>query len=360
IFKVMKRGEKLDIAGAREESDIAEYGLRFDLTIPLSRFYANNISQLPMPFKSVQVGPVWRAERPQRGRYRQFIQCDIDVIGEPSINAEVDLIRTTAKCLSSVGLKDFVIRINNRKLIEALLVECGFFDRDFSGIMIALDKQDKIGIEGVRSELNGYSAEAVQRLIDFLNEGVETPQGVTSIFKGSTPAGVIALIEDLDVVMDTVRSLSQGNYEIIFDPSLIRGMGYYTGQIFEITYKEFPFSIAGGGRYDGVIGRLLGRDVAACGFSIGFERLCEVLELEKLVEASQGDRAIIFVEEDAQSSFAYGLAVQIEKDYAVVNVLRKLKNHHRQLENLYAEGYRAFYYPTETGYQQRVVEFDKV
>ncbi len=359
IFKVMKRGEKLDVANAREESDIAEYGLRFDLTIPLSRFYANNISQLPVPFKSIQAGAVWRAERPQRGRYRQFVQCDIDVIGEPSINAEIDLIRTTARCLNGVGLKDFVIRINNRQLIEALLAECGFASSDFAGIMIALDKQDKIGIDGVQAELNGYPAGAVQRLVDFLNEKIETPQGVTSVFKGAPSANVLALIEELNVVMGTIRALSKGDYKILFDPSLIRGMGYYTGQIFEISYKDFPFSIAGGGRYDGVIGRLLGRDVAACGFSIGFERLCEVLETESLAGGNTGTRAIIFVDDDAQSLAAYGFAAEIAQEYSVVSVQRKQKNHRRQLENLQAEGYRAFYYHTDSGYQQRTVEFDK-
>ncbi|WP_438867467.1 histidine--tRNA ligase [Pseudomonas sp. L1(2025)] len=360
IFKVMKRGEKLDVANAQEESDIAEYGMRFDLTIPLSRFYANNISQLPTPFKSIQAGPVWRAERPQRGRYRQFVQCDIDVIGEPSINAEIDLIRTTARCLNGVGLRDFIIRINNRQLIEALLVECGFAPGDFASIMIALDKQDKIGIEGVQAELNGYPAVAVQRLIDFLNEKIDTPQGMTSVFKGTPPENVIGLIDELNVVMDTVRALSKGDFQILFDPSLIRGMGYYTGQIFEISYKDFPFSIAGGGRYDGVIGRLMGRDVAACGFSIGFERLCEVLEAENLNGGEGETRAIVFVDDNAQSLAAYGFAAQAAQQYAVVNVLRKQKNHRRQLEGLHAEGYAAFYYYTGAAYQKRSVEFEKV
>lgn len=359
IFKVMKRGEKLDVANAREESDIAEYGMRFDLTIPLSRFYANNISQLQVPFKSIQTGSVWRAERPQRGRYRQFVQCDIDVIGEPTINAEIDLIRTTANCLKGVGLKGFVIRVNNRQLIEALLAECGFVFSDFSGIMIVLDKQDKIGIDGVQAELNGYPAESVQRLVNFLNEKIDTPQGVISVFKSAPSAGVLEVIEELNIVIDTVRALSKGDYKILFDPSLIRGMGYYTGQIFEVSYKDFPFSIAGGGRYDGVIGRLLGRDVAACGFSIGFERLCEVLETENLVGGDIGSQAIIFVDNNAQSLAAYSFAAQIAQEYSVVSVLRKQKNHRRQLENLHDEGYRAFYFYTDAGYQRRVVEFDK-
>lgn len=274
LFTILKRGQKLKPTENSSVSDLCDMGLRFDLTLPLSRFYANNQAHLQMPFKAIQIGNVFRAERPQKGRFRSFKQCDIDIIGDPSINAEIELIDTTAKALLDIGLKGFTIKINHRKLVSAIIEKIGF-NRDQTGsICIALDKLDKIGVDGVRKELI-EKAYAVTH-IDALMACVKTID-LTNL---SDWINDQAIIKELSDVMEAISLLSDDKYTIEFDFSLIRGMGYYTGLIFEVAYGPVGYSIAGGGRYDNMVGRYTKTAVAAVGFSIGFERIIGILQEE--------------------------------------------------------------------------------
>jgi histidyl-tRNA synthetase len=283
IFKILKRGEKLSAADPGEQADL---GLRFDLTVPLARYYAHLHTSLPQPFRAIQIGPVWRAEQPQKGRYRQFTQCDIDILGLGSPLAEIELIRATVDALSAVTLRSLVVRLNDRRLLVALVAAAGFADAEAGPVLIALDKMDKIGAAGVQRELlgRGFPEARVTQFLAAVAElekramtdggdldGLELPveRGVT--------AGLAAIIRGVRADRSTWEQ-NGADVDIRFDPTLVRGMGYYTGPIFEIAHTGYPSSIAGGGRYDGMIGRFLGRPVPACGFSIGFERLVEILE----------------------------------------------------------------------------------
>jgi histidyl-tRNA synthetase len=281
IFKVLKRGDRL--AASTEgggDTELADLGLRFDLTVPLARYYAHNHARLPQPLKAIQIGPVWRAERPQRGRFRQFTQCDIDILGVASEVAEIELILATAEALLALGLGDLTLRINDRRFLVAIADHCGFAPHRFESVFITLDKLDKVGPSGVREELEaaGHAADAVARLMKILGE--------PGLAKGNVDDVLAALPADaggdaaraMKLVMRAVVGASKGRFAMQFDPTLVRGMSYYTGQIFEIVHKDYPSSIAGGGRYDRMIGRLLGREVPACGFSIGFERIIAILQ----------------------------------------------------------------------------------
>ncbi|WP_423392059.1 histidine--tRNA ligase [Burkholderia sp. LMG 21824] len=339
IFKIIKRGEKLNLNPGATEASIVEYGLRFDLTLPLTRFFACNVSNLVLPFKSIQVGPVWRAERPQRGRFRQFVQCDIDIIGEESMLAEVDLITTTARCLESFGLERFAIRINDRRLLEGLLSSLGFQVVDHSSVMIALDKLDKIGIDGVEAELNRFDKKNVHELVEFMKLSVDSPARMAEHFSESERQSCADALNRLQSVIDATVNLSEQRYQIIFDPYLVRGMGYYTGQIFEISYKDFPFSIAGGGRYDRMIGNLLGRDTPACGFSIGFERLIDVLRDERRSLDGTARKAVVLFEDERDLCAAHEKAASLRDSFEVVDVARKRGNHRSQLAAFERQGY---------------------
>ncbi|MDO4553171.1 MAG: histidine--tRNA ligase [Bacillota bacterium] len=275
IFKILKRGQKLELGKeGLKENDLADMGLRFDLTLPLSRYYANNRNELRTPFKVIQIGEVFRAERPQKGRLREFYQCDIDVIGDPTRDAEIELIHTTAKAMQALGFRDFTVRINDRQILFDIIKSAGFAEADVLSVCITFDKLDKIGAEGVKAELEekAFPPAAIDRFMEILAED-----------SLSTLDQAEAYCEDKDVVAQlrrvvaSVEALAEGKYNIEYDKALVRGMGYYTGTIFEISCAGFAGSVAGGGRYDKMIGAFLGEDIPAVGFSIGFERISEIL-----------------------------------------------------------------------------------
>lgn len=274
IFKVLKRGDKLEKAlGAGNPKDLADLGLRYDLTLPLSRYYACHRADLPTPFKCIQIDQVFRAERPQKGRLRQFVQCDIDILGSDSVNCEIELITTTAKALLNVGIRNFKVKINDRRILKSLIYAAGFTPDDADSVCIVFDKMDKIGAEGVAAELmeKGFAADTVKKFTDLMSITPFTLAEAEKYCEDNAP------IERLRHIIDTVTKLSGASYSIVYDKSLVRGQGYYTGTIFEIESLDFGSSIAGGGRYDNMIGKFLNESVPAVGFSIGFERIASIL-----------------------------------------------------------------------------------
>ena len=279
IFKILKRGEKLKLAEAKEEADLVDGGLRYDLTLPLSRYYANHSNELPAPFKALQMGSVWRADRPQRGRYRQFMQCDIDILGEPSNLAEIELILATTSLLGKLDFNNFTIRINDRRFLKAMAAYSGFEEKDYDSVFITLDKMDKIGLDGVAAELkeNGYAEESVEKYLQLFKEITGDVEGVRACkekLQGFLPEDAA---DSLEMIITSVESAKEADFRMLFDPTLVRGMSYYTGTIFEIAIPEFGGSCGGGGRYDKMVGNFTGKDVPACGFSIGFERIVMLL-----------------------------------------------------------------------------------
>lgn len=254
IFKIMKRGDKLTKAiESGNANEIADLGLRYDLTLPLSRYYAGNKDKLLSPMKCIQLDKVYRAERPQKGRLREFVQCDIDILGSDSVNCEVELIITTAKALRAISMNNFTVKINDRKLLKSMLLGCGFSEDQLDSVCISFDKLDKIGVEGVQKELTDkeFSESAIANLVTILGKRPFTLETVKE-FCDDTKT-----IENLEYIMNCVKEISNGAYDIEFDLSLVRGQGYYTGTVFEIVSKEFRGSIAGGGRYDNLIGKFL-------------------------------------------------------------------------------------------------------
>ncbi|MGV8907091.1 MAG: histidine--tRNA ligase [Acetobacterium sp.] len=288
LFTILKRGEKLQLKQDASVLDLCDMGLRFDLTLPLSRFYSNNQEVLESPFKAIQIGNVFRAERPQKGRYRSFKQCDIDIIGDATINAEIELMDTTAKALLAIGLQGFTIKVNHRKLLSAIIQKSGFAPETVGSICICLDKMDKIGVDGVTRELldKQYDEGAVEHLmtcvadisLENLEEWVEDTEA----------------IDNLTQVIKNIKMLSKDNYQVVFDSTLIRGMGYYTGLIFEVSYGPYGSSVAGGGRYDNMIGKYNKVSVPAVGFSIGFERIINILMEEQNDGIKKEQSAILF------------------------------------------------------------------
>ena len=280
LFKVLRRG--LDPEEALRPAEAADLGLRFDLTVPLSRYVATNAATLRMPFKALQIGPVWRAERPQKGRYRQFVQCDIDVVGEAGSLAEVELVTATHTALRRLGLSGTTLRINDRAVLTGLLTGCGFEEPTHAGVLITVDKADKIGLDGVMAELRGRGLpeDAVAALEGSLPEllritDLSVPATLEAALPAAVPEAALARLRAIAAAL----ALSAPDLAVVFDVSLVRGMGYYTGPIFEMSLPGSSSSIAGGGRYDGMIGRFSGRDLPACGFSIGFERIVDHLDL---------------------------------------------------------------------------------
>ncbi len=274
IFKVLKRGEKLAAAlGSGDEKALSDMGLRYDLTLPLSRYYACNRQNLFTPAKCIQTDRVWRAERPQKGRLREFVQCDIDILGSASPTCEVDLICTTAKALRKIGMDKFTIHINDRALLTGVLRKIGVPDEMRDSVCISLDKLDKIGLDGVTAELNekGLAPEVVGGIATLMADGTVSLEKATSYLDDPAAA------ERLRFIMDSVAAITDGTVPLVFDITLIRGQGYYTGPVFEVCSEEFRGAIAGGGRYDHLIGKFLGEEVPAVGFSIGFERICAIL-----------------------------------------------------------------------------------
>ena len=347
IFKIMKRGEKLDIAGAKAENDLADSGLRYDLTLPLSRYYANNVSSLTVPFKALQTGNVFRADRPQKGRFRQFMQCDIDIIGDPSDLAEIELVNATTTLLLRLGFRGFRVRINDRRLLKAMGACAGFDEASLPEIFIILDKMDKIGAEGVEQELKqaGYDEGAVKKYIGLFRDIDDTAEGVRKLghmLGDALPADVIT---DLTEIFAAVEENSGGDFRLSFDPTLVRGMGYYTGTIFEIEMEEFKSSVAGGGRYDGMIGRFTGQDVPACGFSIGFERIITILLDKGFKVPQKAGKTAFLIEKGVGAERLAGImkeAKELRDGGETVLIARMAKNKKFQKENLERSGYSTF------------------
>ena len=347
IFKILKRGEKLNVADATTEEEVVDGGLRYDLTVPLVRYYSNNAAQLPSPFKALQMGNVWRADRPQRGRFRQFMQCDIDILGEPSNLAEIELILATTTTLGKLGFKGFEIRINDRQILKAMAAYSGFAEDSYDSVFITLDKMDKIGLEGVEAELleKGFSGESVEKYLSLYRNLAEQENGVA--YLAETLQGVLepAVAEGLQEIIDSVSATKSSDFKMVFDATLVRGMSYYTGTIFEIALPGFGGSCGGGGRYDRMVGKFTGNDVPACGFSIGFERIVMLLmengfqvpeqpkKIAYLIEKGIGGEKLCQIIAKAQNT---------RQDGTQVLVARMNKNKKFQKDQLTAEGYQEF------------------
>lgn len=279
IFKIMKRGEKLKIEEAKTEDDIVDGGLRYDLTVPLARYYSNHANELPAPFKALQIGNVWRADRPQKGRFRQFMQCDIDILGEGSNLAEIELILATTAMLGKLNFRNFTVCINDRNILKSMAAYSGFAEKDYEEVFIILDKMDKIGIEGVSKELEeiGYSKENVDKYLGLFDEVASDVSGIAYLKEKLGCFLSDKTAESMTTIMTSVETAKECEFNLKFDPTLVRGQSYYTGTIFEVRMDDFGGSIAGGGRYDKMIGKFTGQDTPACGFSIGFERIVMLL-----------------------------------------------------------------------------------
>lgn len=335
IFKVMKRGDKLEKAlAAGDEKGLSDMGLRYDLTLPLSRYYAANKDKLPTPFKVIQTDRVYRAERPQKGRLREFVQCDIDILGDASSNAEIELIDVTARALLKIGFKDFTVNINDRRMLRGMLAAMGFEPETLDSVCISFDKLDKIGADGVAAELRekGCPAQAVASLGAFLEKGDFSLEQVAALCPDP------ALGADLQRVMDTVTALAQGEYGIAYCPSLVRGQGYYTGIVFEVTCKDFGGAVAGGGRYDEMVGKFIGQKVPAVGFSIGFERICGILMEQGFQIPADKPRMALLYQKDTDFCAVMRKAAALRQNYAVT-VLAQAKKLGKQLGSLQEQGF---------------------
>lgn len=345
IFKVMKRGEKLKINEAKAEQDLVDFGMRYDLTVPLVRFYANNANDLPSPFKALQMGNVWRADRPQRGRYRQFMQCDIDIIGEPSNLAEIELILATTTTIGRLGFKNFEIRINERRILKAMAAYSGFPEEEFDTVFIILDKMDKIGLEGVAEELEkeGYAKDSIDKYLA-LFQGVENAENGIKYLASTLQGFLDAKIEqNLLEIIESVEAAKTADFKIIFDPTLVRGMSYYTGTIFEIAMPELGAACGGGGRYDKMVGKFTGNDVPACGFSIGFERIILLLMESGFTVPMQRPKTAFLIEKNYPAEKLAEVIAKAQEERTVgkqVLVVRMNKNKKFQKEKLMAEGYK--------------------
>ena len=345
IFKILKRGEKLNLETAETENDLVDGGLRYDLTLPLSRYYSNNAAQLPSPFKALQMGSVWRADRPQKGRFRQFTQCDIDILGDPTSMAEIELILATTTALGKICPDNaFTVRINDREILKGMALHCGFPEESLDQVFITLDKMDKIGLDGVEAELLelGYDENSVKTYLELMDTVTKDAAGVRMLGEKLADTLPKSVTDNLAYIMDTVTDVAETKFVLVFDPTLVRGMSYYTGTIFEVSMEGFGGSVAGGGRYDKMIGKFTGQDTPACGFSIGFERIVMLL-LENgyeipskrqkkayLLEKNMHQEGILKVLEMAKADRANG------KQVLVVNMK---KNKKFQKDQLIADGY---------------------
>lgn len=364
-FSILKRGVRPEAlaaaASAGDPEQLADLGLRFDLTVPLSRFYATHQAELPPVFRAIQIAPVWRAERPQKGRYRQFVQADIDIIGEPGLLAEIELIAATSQALSALGLQGCEIRVNDRRILFGLLGHCGFDAAAHERALITIDKLDKIGTEGVVEELREIDAAAAERMGEALAAveptladggialsrsaiaaALPTSESSAGGYSGADSGGGTGLLAGIESLAALGAALEGGLPEgvtIRFDPTLVRGMGYYTGTIFEVAHPGSGSSVGGGGRYDGMIGRFLGRDVPAVGFSIGFERVVDLIELP----GEHGPEAVALVF-DADVAFEDLAALKrglVARGHRV-RLERRRKNMKALLARLADEGFTGF------------------
>ena len=344
IFKILKRGEKLKLDTAETEADLVDGGLRYDLTLPLSRYYSNHANELPSPFKALQMGNVWRADRPQRGRYRQFMQCDIDSLGEPTNLAEIELILATTTLLGKLDFKNFTIRINDRRILKAMAAYSGFAPESYDTVFIILDKMDKIGLEGVREELEkeGFDKACVDKYLAMFEEITNDVQGVRYVKEKLEGVLEPEYADGLELIMNSVDAVKAADFKIAFDPTLVRGMSYYTGPIFEISMDEFGGSVGGGGRYDEMIGKFTGNNTCACGFSIGFERIIMLL-MERGFQIPQiGTKKALLIEKNMPAEGMMKVLKQAEEDRkngSVVTIAVMKKNKKFQKEQLKEEGY---------------------
>ena len=347
IFKILKRGEKLKLENIKDENDLVDAGLRYDLTLPLARYYSNNQANLPNPFKALQIGNVYRADRPQKGRFRQFTQCDIDILGEASNLAEIELILATTKALSEIAKgKHFSVRINDRRILMAMALYAGYDEDNIGNVFIILDKMDKIGMDGVKKELTELDGEEkcskYLSLFEGLKDNTEAVLSLKDKLKGFIEDGVL---DSLCEIMDTVLEVNTNDFSLVFDPTLVRGMGYYTGTIFEVSMEGFSGSVAGGGRYDKMIGRFTGNDTPACGFSIGFERIITIL-LDAGFKIPDESRKIAFLyEKNIDGNVLKDIlkeASSLREAGNIVLVSKMNKNKKFQKEGLEKQGYTEF------------------
>ena len=349
IFKILKRGRDLEKVIESAGTDFADTGLRYDLTVPLARYYAANAAQLPSPFKALQIGSVWRADKPQKGRFRQFTQCDIDILGDGSELAEIELIAATSEALSAIfaqaGIRDFTVHVSDRRILSGMARYAGFDEADFGSVFLILDKLDKIGLDGVRAELEkaGYAPAAVEKCVSIF---AEDPAG-------KSPSEFCAFLDEtcldpaapqsLERILACVRAMNRPGVSVVFDPTLVRGMGYYTGTIFECTIDGYGFAIAGGGRYDKMVGKYSGTDVPACGFSIGFERIITILQDHAdAIDAANEPKVALLAEKGVDNERLAALfhrAQTLRDEGKTVTVQTMKKNIRRQIELLEAEGY---------------------
>ena len=347
IFKILKRGEKLNLENAKGEEDLVDSGMRYDLTVPLVRYYSNHANELPSPFKALQMGNVWRADRPQKGRYRQFMQCDIDILGEPTNLAEIELILATTTTLGRLGFKNFQIRINERRILKAMAAYSGFPEESYDNVFIILDKMDKIGLDGVAAELkeSGFEPESIEKYLKLFQGMEEAENGLAYLAKelGDVLDGEVT--QSLEEIIASVKATKASEFEIVFDATLVRGMSYYTGTIFEIAMPEFGGSCGGGGRYDKMVGRFTGKDVPACGFSIGFERIILIMMENGFQIPGENKKVAYLIEKGIATEELCKIIAQAQEERGEgtqVLVARMNKNKKFQKEQLNREGYMEF------------------
>ena len=348
IFKILKRGEKLNLEGDVNIDELVDSGLRYDLTVPLSRYYSNNAAVLSLPFKAMQIGPVWRADRPQKGRFRQFHQCDIDIFGDATNTAEIELITATSTYLESIGIGGVTIMINDRRILSGMARASGFAEADFSQVFITLDKYDKIGESGIEKELLelGYNPDCVAKYMEIFR-GTMAAEDRFSYLEGALGDAIEeGVIANVKTICDAVAVISDGRFNLDFDVTLVRGMGYYTGTIFEIKSEDFKgSSIGGGGRYDKMIGNFTGQNTPACGFSIGFERIVAALVEKNFKPEGIGEKtAILYDKRMSVNDFALmQKAAMAAREVGKIVLVQKMnKNVGFQKQKLEADGYTRF------------------
>lgn len=344
IFKILKRGEKLKIDEAKEENDLVDGGLRYDLTVPLARYYANHSNELPAPFKALQIGNVWRADRPQKGRFRQFMQCDIDILGEPGNIAEIELILATTAMLGKLNFHNFTVCINDRNILKAMAAYSGFKEEDYDEVFIILDKMDKIGAEGVAAELQemGYTKENVETYLQLFDEVAPNVEGIRYLKEKLGDDLSDQTADGMEMIISSVEAAKECEFNIKFDPTLVRGQSYYTGTIFEVTMDDFGGSVAGGGRYDKMIGKFTGQDTPACGFSIGFERIVMLLLENGYEVPKKGSKKAYLLEKNMPKEGLLKVLSLAKADREAgrqVLIVNMKKNKKFQKEQLTADGY---------------------
>ncbi|MDD6806270.1 MAG: histidine--tRNA ligase [Lachnospiraceae bacterium] len=347
IFKILKRGEKLKLEQASSEEDLVDGGLRYDLTVPLVRYYSNHANELPAPFKALQMGNVWRADRPQRGRYRQFMQCDIDILGEASNLAEIELILATTTTLGKLNFKNFQIRINDRRILKAMAAYSGFSEEDYDTVFIILDKMDKIGLDGVKAELveAGFGEAIVQKYTELFAKMEQAEDSIAWITETVGDFLEEGVKDSFREIIDSVQATKGDFFELVFDPTLVRGMSYYTGTIFEIAMPEFGGSCGGGGRYDKMVEKFTGNSVPACGFSIGFERIILLLMESGFQIPDEKQKVAYLLEKGLPHDVLCDVIAKAQEERKAgkqILVARMNKNKKFQKDQLIAQGYEDF------------------